>query len=77
MAASEQVDWIKAARACGIRTAACIASWDNLTNKGLLRIEPDLVVVWNEAQRREAPNTTTFRRARLWRRARSCSTSGS
>jgi hypothetical protein len=32
----------------------CIASWDNLTNKGLLRIEPDLVLVWNAAQRREA-----------------------
>jgi hypothetical protein len=53
-AASEQVDWVKAARARGIRCAACIASWDNLTNKGLLRVEPDLVVVWNEAQKREA-----------------------
>jgi hypothetical protein len=53
-AASEGVDWIKAARACGIRAVACIASWDNLTNKGLMRIEPDLVVVWNDAQRREA-----------------------
>jgi hypothetical protein len=53
-AASEQVDWIKAAHACGIRTAVCIASWDNLTNKGLMRIEPDLVVVWNDAQKREA-----------------------
>jgi hypothetical protein len=53
-AASAQVEWIKGARALGIRTAACIASWDNLTNKGLLRIEPDLVVVWNEAQKREA-----------------------
>src|SRR5688500_5808863 len=53
-AASEQVDWIRAARACGIRTAVCVASWDNLTNKGLLRVEPDLVLVWNEAQRREA-----------------------
>lgn len=52
--ASEQVDWIKAARRLGIRTAACIASWDNLTNKGLLRIEPDTVIVWNEAQKREA-----------------------
>ena len=37
-AASEQVDWVKAARACGIRSAVCIASWDNLTNKGLLRV---------------------------------------
>jgi hypothetical protein len=53
-AASEQVDWIKAARASGIRSAACVASWDNLTNKGLLRVEPDLVIVWNEAQRHEA-----------------------
>jgi hypothetical protein len=53
-AASEQVDWIRGARACGIRTAVCIASWDNLTNKGLLRVEPDRTLVWNEAQRREA-----------------------
>jgi hypothetical protein len=53
-AASEQVDWIKAARARGIRSAACVASWDNLTNKGLLRVEPDLVMVWNEVQKREA-----------------------
>ena len=53
-AGSKQVDWIKAAQACGIRTAVCVASWDNLTNKGLLRIEPDMVVVWNDAQKREA-----------------------
>jgi hypothetical protein len=53
-AASEQVDWVKAARACGMRTAVGVASWDNLTNKGLLRIEPDALLVWNEAQRREA-----------------------
>ena len=53
-AASEQVDWIKAARTCGLRTMVCIASWDNLTNKGLLRIEPDLVAVWNDVQKQEA-----------------------
>jgi hypothetical protein len=53
-AASDQVDWVKAANLCEIRTGVCIASWDNLTNKGLLRIEPDRVIVWNEAQRREA-----------------------
>jgi hypothetical protein len=52
--ASEQVEWIKAARRLGIRTAVCIASWDNLTNKGLMRVEPDMVIVWNEAQKREA-----------------------
>jgi hypothetical protein len=53
-AASPQVDWIRAAQARGVRTAVCVASWDNLTNKGLLRVEPDLTIVWNEAQRREA-----------------------
>ena len=53
-AASEQVDWVKAGRACGLRTAVGVASWDNLTNKGLLRVQPDVVLVWNEAQRREA-----------------------
>jgi hypothetical protein len=29
-------------------------SWDNLTSKGLMRIAPDRVLVWNEQQRREA-----------------------
>jgi hypothetical protein len=53
-AASKQVDWVKAAGALGIRTAVCVASWDNLTNKGLLRIEPDLLIVWNDALKREA-----------------------
>jgi hypothetical protein len=53
-AASDQVDWIKGAQAAGVPSAVCVASWDNLTNKGLLRIEPDRVIVWNEAQKREA-----------------------
>ena len=29
-------------------------SWDNLTNRGLIRVAPDRVLVWNEHQRREA-----------------------
>ena len=49
-----QSDQLKAARALGIPTGVCVASWDNLTNKGLIQIEPDLVTVWNEAQRHEA-----------------------
>ena len=53
-AASEQVDWVKAARALGVRSAVGVASWDNLTNKGLLRIQPDQVLVWNDAQQYEA-----------------------
>jgi hypothetical protein len=53
-AASDQVDLVKAAQARGIRVATLVASWDNLTNKGDLRVPGDLVVVWNEAQKKEA-----------------------
>ncbi len=51
---STQVEHVKAAKALGIPTALCVASWDNLTNKGLIREIPDRIFVWNEAQRREA-----------------------
>src|SRR6185369_13195483 len=53
-AASDQVDLVKAAHARGLRVATAVASWDNLTNKGDLRVATDLVLVWNEAQKREA-----------------------
>ena len=51
---SQQVDYVKAARRLGVRSALCVASWDNLTSKGLVRVLPDHVVVWNEAQKQEA-----------------------
>lgn len=51
--ASNQVDYLKSAARLRVPTAACIASWDNLTNKGLLRFVPDRVLIWNEIQRRE------------------------
>jgi hypothetical protein len=53
-AASEQVDIVRASRAAGIPVVAAIASWDNLTNKGHMRVEPDLVTVWNDYQKSEA-----------------------
>lgn len=49
-----QPDQLKSARALRIPTAVCVASWDNLTNKGLIQVCPDLVTVWNEQQRGEA-----------------------
>jgi hypothetical protein len=52
--ASPLLDYLKAARSLGIRTGICVASWDNLTSKGLLRFVPERVFVWNETQRREA-----------------------
>jgi len=53
-AASDQVDVVRAAQSLGIPAVAGIASWDNLTNKGQLRVQPDMVTVWNEQQKREA-----------------------
>lgn len=52
--ASDQTDIVKSAKELGIPCGLCVASWDNLTNKGLIRINPDLVIVWNENQKREA-----------------------
>jgi len=51
---SAQADWLRAAKRRGIRTGFPVFSWDNLTNKGLLRDTPDLVLVWNDLQAAEA-----------------------
>ncbi len=51
---SEEVEYVKSALRLGYRSCLCVASWDNLTNKGLVRILPDKVIVWNETQAREA-----------------------
>ena len=53
-ARSWQTDAVKAAQALGIPTALCVASWDHLTTKGLIRVRPDKVFVWNHIQKREA-----------------------
>jgi hypothetical protein len=52
--ASDQTDYVKSAKALGVKSALCVASWDNLTNKGLMRVRPDAVIVWNEKQKAEA-----------------------
>jgi len=52
--ASDQVDLVRAAKAGGQRTATLVASWDNLTNKGDLKVDTGMVAVWNGAQRAEA-----------------------
>jgi hypothetical protein len=52
--ASSQVEYLKSARAAAIPCGVCVASWDNLTGKGLIRVIPDRVFVWNEIQAREA-----------------------
>lgn len=49
-----QTDYVKAARFLGIPTILGVASWDNLTNKGVVQICPDRVLVWNAIQEDEA-----------------------
>jgi len=51
---SIQPDYLKGAQALGCRTMLCVASWDNLSSKALIRFPPDAVTVWNEIQKREA-----------------------
>jgi hypothetical protein len=49
-----QIDWLKCAKAMGIKSGLCVSSWDNLTNKSLIQTEPDMVFVWNKIQQDEA-----------------------
>ena len=51
---STQGDYLRAADELGIPTGLVVASWDNLTTKGVIRDPPDLTIVWNEDQVREA-----------------------
>jgi hypothetical protein len=51
---SREQDAIVAAKAAGIPAAAMVLSWDNLTSKGTFHVLPDRLILWNEAQGREA-----------------------
>jgi hypothetical protein len=51
---TSQVEFLKSARRLRIPAGVCVPSWDNLTNKGLLKFTPERVFVWNEVQCREA-----------------------
>ena len=51
---SPQIDYLRAARRLGVRTALCVWSWDHLSSKALIRELPDAVLVWNDIQKNEA-----------------------
>ncbi|MGH7333341.1 MAG: hypothetical protein ACREKS_11495 [Candidatus Rokuibacteriota bacterium] len=51
---SQQLDYLIAAKALGLRTVLCVMSWDHLSSKSVIRVLPDMVTVWNETQKREA-----------------------
>jgi hypothetical protein len=54
VAGPRQNEYVRSARKLGVATALPVTSWDNLTNKGLIRDVPDRIFAWNEIQRREA-----------------------
>jgi len=51
---SADLEYLKAAKALKIPTAIPVISWDNLTNKGLIHIVPDILLVWSEEGKKEA-----------------------
>ncbi|MGH9254338.1 MAG: hypothetical protein ACRD3C_07185, partial [Vicinamibacterales bacterium] len=50
----EEIEYVKAAKTLGIPSVVPVLSWDNLTTKGLLHVEPDLVLAWHHGHREEA-----------------------
>lgn len=46
--------YIKAAKKLSIPSSIITLSWDNLTSKGVINTEPNLLMVWNESQRNVA-----------------------
>lgn len=51
---SYQTDYVKSAHRLGLPVGFLPFSWDNLTNRGLIRVQPDRVLVWNDIQKQEA-----------------------
>jgi hypothetical protein len=51
---SPQLDYVRAARRMGVRSALAVWSWDHLSSKALIRVAPDALLVWNATQQEEA-----------------------
>lgn len=62
---SHQVDYMRAAAHSGVPTVFPVASWDNLTNKGVLKHQPTATLVWNELQADEATRLHAIPRERV------------
>jgi hypothetical protein len=62
---ARQTEITKAGRVLGIPVVVGVASWDHLTSKGLIRVVPDAVAVWNDTQAREAEFLHRIPRSRI------------
>lgn len=63
---TKQLGHVRAAKTLRIPTLYAVHSWDNLTSKGLIRMRPEGIAVWNETQKREAVELHRQRRRRIW-----------
>ncbi len=70
-----QTQIVTTAKRLGIPVAIAVGSWDHLSSKGLLRVHPDRLLVWNAVQRDEAvryhavaPSSITITGAYPWQR---------
>lgn len=48
------IEYLRAAKKLRIPTILPVFSWDNLTTKGQIHVRPDLLLVWNKTQEKEA-----------------------
>jgi hypothetical protein len=51
---TSQLDLARGAMELGIRNVFAVASWDHLSSKAVLNVQPQQVLVWNDVQKREA-----------------------
>jgi len=56
---------LKAARRRRVRTVGMVRSWDNLTSKGLVRIVPQKLIVWNNLIKKEAVELNRIQEGRI------------
>ena len=59
------VGLIHEARDRKVKIVGMVRSWDNLTSKGVLRVLPDRMVVWNEIVKQEAVDFADIRPERI------------
>jgi hypothetical protein len=64
-AGNTQTEVVKAARALRVPVIVGAASWDHLTSKGMIRVVPDALTVWNDAQVNEAVRLHRIPRERI------------
>ncbi len=61
-----QFELLKAAKKLSIPVGYLVFSWDNLSTKGVLQINPDAIFLWNEIQRDEVLSKYNFPQEKIY-----------